>query len=68
MQSTKNIKEKPRKKKWKTKDPSWDTQTYGAGKSPFNTEWVKMEVDGETKIFFLHTSKESGKIVKITEL
>ena len=68
MQSTKNIKEKPRKKKWKTKDPSWDTQTYGAGKSPFNMEWVKMEVNGGTKIFFLHTSKESGKIVKITEL
>jgi len=61
-------KEKPRKKRWKTKDPTYETQTYGSGKSPFAIEWVRMEVDGGTKIFFLHSSKISGKIVKMTTL
>ena len=60
-------KEKPKKKKWKTKDPTWNTHTYGnENKIPFDIKWVKHynEMEGKDQIIFLYCTKGSKKIVK----
>ena len=61
-----SIKEKPRKKKWKTKDPTYNTHTYGNDKNPFNIEWVKYynPVEGRDQIIFLYSDKRTKKIIK----
>ena len=67
MQSSKNIKEKPKKKKWKTKDPTWDTHTYGnERKTPFDLEWVKYynPMEGRDQIMFLYKEPTTKKIRK----
>tara|TARA_Y100000310_G_scaffold146412_1_gene145723 strand:+ start:856 stop:1059 length:204 start_codon:yes stop_codon:yes gene_type:complete len=60
------IKEKPRKKRWKTKDPTWETQTYGSGKTPFEIEWLKYynPVEGRDQILFLYKDKKTKGICK----
>ena len=61
------IKEKPKKKKWKTKDPSWDAHTYGnQRKAPFDLEWVKYynPMEGRDQIMFLYKEPTTKKIRK----
>ena len=60
-------KEKPKKKKWETKDPTWSTHTYGnERKSPFDVEWVKYynAIEGRDQIIFLYTEPRTKKIYK----
>lgn len=59
-------KEKPKKKKWETKDPTYHTHTYGNEKNPFDIEWVKHynEKEGKDQIIFLYCAKGSKNIVK----
>lgn len=60
--------EKPNKKSYKTKDPSWKTYTYGQGaeKSPFNVEWIKYynPMEGRDQILFIYADKVTKKICK----
>ena len=60
-------KEKPKKKKWKTKDPSWNAHTYGnQRKAPFDLEWVKYynPMEGRDQIMFLYKEPTTKKIRK----
>jgi len=60
-------KEKPKKKKWKTKDPTWNAHTYGnEDKCPFEIEWVKYynAMEGRDQIMFLYKDRKSKKICK----
>ena len=60
-------KEKPKKKKWKTKDPSWNAHTYGnQRKAPFDLEWVKYynPMEGRDQIMFLYKEPTTKKICK----
>ena len=61
------IKEKPKKKKWKTKDPTWNAHTYGnEEKCPFEIEWVKYynAMEGRDQIIFLYKDRKSRSICK----
>jgi hypothetical protein len=61
------IKEKPKKKKWRTKDPTWDTYTYGnERKAPFDVEWLKYynPMEGKDQILLLYKNKRTKKIHK----
>ena len=60
-------KEKPKKKKWETKDPTYQTHTYGnEGKCPFKIEWTKYfnPMEGRDQIMFLYTEPRTKKICK----
>ena len=60
-------KEKPKKKKWKTKDPTWETHTYGNDrKAPFDIEWLKYynPMEGKDHILFIYKAKRGKKIYK----
>jgi hypothetical protein len=57
---------KTKRKKHKTKDPNYNTYTYGSSKSPFDIEWIKYynPVEGRDQILFLYKKKRSKTIVK----
>ena len=61
---------KTKRKIHKTKDPSWNTHTYGQkfdeSKYPFNIEYIKYynPQEGRDQIMFLYSSKETGDVVK----
>ena len=60
-------KEKPKKKKWKTKDPTWDTHTYGTKERwPFESEWIKYynPMEGKDLILIVYKDRKSKKICK----
>ena len=60
-------KEKPKKKKYSTGDPTWQTITYGnPSKSPFNVEWLKYynPMEGRDQIMFIYSDKSTKKITK----
>ena len=60
-------KEEPKKKKWKTQDPTWETHTYGnERKSPFDLEWLKYynAMEGRDQIMILYKEPRTKKICK----
>jgi hypothetical protein len=60
-------KEKPKKKAYKTGDPSWETRTYsGYDRNTFNIEWLKYynPMEGRDQIMFIYSDKRTKKIVK----
>ena len=60
---------KVKRKIYKTKDPTWNTHTYGGGTPeayPFYIEWLKHynPMEGRDQIIFLYKDKTNGKICK----
>ncbi len=57
---------KSKRKSHPTLDPTWNTETYGATRNPFNMEYLKYynNREGKDQIIFLYTDKISHKIQK----